>query len=253
MTHDSHTQHEGTGHTMANASLTVEHVRKEFVAETGPLLVLSDVSLEVKAGQSVAVLGPSGSGKSTLLHIIGTLDRPTSGTVRLGEVEVHDLPERELAQFRNRSIGFIFQDHHLLPELSVLENVLIPAFAKGHVTDDDVGRAELLVERVGLNDRRDHLPSELSGGERGRVAIARALIEQPKLVLADEPTGNLDWRTAESVLELLLQMQKEESTMLVVVTHSLELAARLERRFELVDGRLEPFDSRIVQEGSDRG
>ncbi len=223
------------------AGLVVEHVAKEFPTARGPLNVLSDASLRVEAGRSAAVLGPSGSGKSTLLHIIGTLDRPTRGTVRLDDTDVHELPEADLARFRNQAIGFIFQDHHLLPELTVVENVLIPAFAKGRITGAEQQRAWELVERVGLADRGQHLPGELSGGERGRVAIARALLTRPKLLLADEPTGNLDWRTADRVVELLLQLQREESAMLVVVTHSLELAARLEDRYELIEGRLEPF------------
>ncbi len=218
--------------------LEVAHLRKEFPTRAGTLTILEDVNLTASSGESVAVLGPSGSGKSTLLHIMGTLDRPTSGTVRLGDVTPLELSEKETAQFRNRSIGFVFQEHYLLPELSVLENVLIPVLASGPVDESDRDRALELIEQVGLVERADHRPGELSGGERGRVAIARALIRQPQLLLADEPTGNLDPRTAATVMELLLDLQSRFQTILVVVTHSLAIAKLLQRRYELIDGRL---------------
>ena len=218
--------------------LQVAHLRKEFPTRAGTLTILEDVNLTASSGESVAVLGPSGSGKSTLLHIIGTLDRPTSGTVRLGDVTPLELSEKETARFRNRSIGFVFQEHYLLPELSVLENVLIPVLASGPVDESDRDRALELIEQVGLADRADHRPGELSGGERGRVAIARALIRQPQLLLADEPTGNLDPRTAATVMELLLDLQSRFQTILIVVTHSLAIAKLLQRRYELIDGRL---------------
>ncbi len=218
--------------------LQVAHLRKEFPTRAGTLTILEDVNLTASSGESVAVLGPSGSGKSTLLHIMGTLDRPTSGTVRLGDVSPLELSEKETAHFRNRSIGFVFQEHYLLPELSVLENVLIPVLASGPVDESDRDRALELIEQVGLADRADHRPGELSGGERGRVAIARALIRQPQLLLADEPTGNLDPRTAATVMELLLDLQSRFQTILVVVTHSLAIAKLLQRRYELIDGRL---------------
>jgi lipoprotein-releasing system ATP-binding protein len=184
-------------------------------------------------------MGPSGSGKSTLLYILGTLDRPTAGSVRLDGKDPFALPERPLADFRNRHIGFIFQDHHLLPQCSVLENVLIPTL----VAADDRGKVEVwareLLERVGLSQRLDHRPAELSGGERQRVAVARALIHHPMLLLADEPTGNLDRRTARAVGQLLLDLHRQENTILVVVTHSTELARTLPRQMEMAEGTLQ--------------
>ncbi len=222
--------------------LLVEHLCKEFPTRGEPLAVLTDVDLTIKTGESVAILGPSGSGKSTLLHIIGTLDEPTSGAVRFGETDPFQLGEKDVAAFRNETIGFVFQEHYLLPELSVLENVLIPVLASGEISSEDRDRAMELIEQVGLADRAEHRPGELSGGERGRAAIARALVRGPTLLLADEPTGNLDRRTAASVMDLLLQMQTQANTMLLVVTHSLSVAKRLQRRFELVDGRLVDSD-----------
>jgi lipoprotein-releasing system ATP-binding protein len=219
--------------------LTVAHVCKEYPTPGEPLVVLQDVSLELSAGQNVAILGPSGSGKSTLLHIVGTLDAPTSGSVRLDGSDPFALAEPELAAFRNRRIGFVFQDHHLLPQCSVLENVLLPTIAKGPATLEEVDRARSLIARVGLEGRLTHRPAELSGGERQRAAVARALVNQPRLLLADEPTGNLDAKSAAGVAELLLELQATDGAMLIVVTHSQELAARLQRRLTLVDGRLE--------------
>jgi len=181
------------------------------------------------------VLGPSGCGKSTLLAILGTLESPTTGSLRLLDQNPFELPEPELARFRGQRIGFVFQDHHLLPQLSALENVLIPALATGTTNADVVQRGRELLQRVGLTQRLDHRPGELSGGERQRVAIARSLLMKPALLLADEPTGNLDRSTAATVADTLLQLQREEQTMLVIVTHSLELADRLDRR-ELLDG-----------------
>jgi len=221
------------------ANLQVTDVTKEFPTRAEPLTVLRGVSLQLSAGENLAILGPSGSGKSTLLYIIGTLDRPTSGSVTLGGQDPFVLDERGLADFRNHRIGFVFQDHHLLPQCSVIENVLVPALAGGHPTIDDTERANRLLERVGLGNRLGHRPAELSGGEKQRVAIARALVRKPTLLLADEPTGNLDRSTANSVAELLLELQAEEEMMLLVVTHSLELARQLSRRLELDDGRLQ--------------
>ena len=218
--------------------LVVQHVRKEFQTQNAPLVVLNDVSLSMNSGESAAILGPSGSGKSTLLHIIGSLEPPTAGQVVLGDTELFGLDERQMARFRNQSIGFIFQDHHLLPELSLLENVMIPALAEGELSAADREWAMELIERVGLTDRQSHRPGELSGGERGRAAIARALMQRPAILLADEPTGNLDHKTAAMVLEVLLQLQEQEQTMLVVVTHSLTVAAEMGSQFELVDGCL---------------
>jgi lipoprotein-releasing system ATP-binding protein len=185
------------------------------------------------------VLGPSGSGKSTLLHLLGTLDRPTSGTYRLGEHDPFTLSDAALAHFRNRHIGFVFQEHYLLPQCSVLENVLIPSLAGR--TDDRAAierRARDLLGRVGLSERLDHRPAELSGGERQRVAVARAVLLRPALVLADEPTGNLDRHTAHAVGKLLLDVHREENTILIGVTHSAELAQMLPKQMEMLDGAL---------------
>jgi lipoprotein-releasing system ATP-binding protein len=219
--------------------LQVENLAKEYATRSGPLIVLADVNLSLAAGESLAVMGPSGSGKSTLLNIIGTLESPTRGRVVVDGVDPFQLQERDLAAFRNRHVGFVFQDHHLLPQCSVLENVLIPTL----VADGDRGafetEARRLLDRVGLTDRLEHRPAELSGGERQRAAIARALIRKPKLLLADEPTGNLDRKTAQRIGELLTELHHQEKTILIVVTHSPELAKLFPRRAEMADGRLE--------------
>ena len=220
------------------SQLTVKELVREFPTRTDPLRILDGVSLELASGENMAILGPSGSGKSTLLHIIGTLDRPTSGSVRLGNDDPFRLAEAELAHFRNERIGLIFQDHHLLPQCSVLENVLIPTIAHGATTSAQIERARGLLDRVGLSQRLDYRPAELSGGERQRVAIARALVQSPELLLADEPTGNLDRSTAAEVARLLAELQQAEQTMMIVVTHSSELAAHMQRRFELDRGKL---------------
>lgn len=218
--------------------LVVEHIVKEYPTRTEPLVVLRDVSFNLSAGENVAILGPSGCGKSTLLHLIGTLDEPTSGTITLQDENPFSMNEPQLAHFRNRNIGFIFQDHHLLPQLSVLENVLLPALAEGSPNDAQIDRARELIDRVGLAERIEHRPAELSGGERQRVAAARALIHNPILLLADEPTGSLDRTNAQAMGNLLLKLQQQENTMLIVVTHSLELANQMSRRLELDDGRV---------------
>lgn len=217
-------------------SLLVENLCKSYPTRSGPLEVLRGVNLALGDAEALAILGPSGSGKSTLLYLLGTLERPTSGSYKLDDQEPFALDDRGLAHFRNRSIGFVFQDHHLLPQCSVLENVLIPTLAEGGGGFE--ARARELLERVGLSHRLDHRPAELSGGERQRVAVARALILKPALLLADEPTGNLDRKTAQTVGELLLAMQRQEQTMLIVVTHSAELAKLLPRRMEMADGVL---------------
>lgn len=219
-------------------ALVVEGLAKSFPTAGNPLIVLSDLSMNLTTGDSVAVVGPSGSGKSTLLQIIGTLDHPDAGTVTIDDVNPFSLNENELARFRNQKIGFIFQDHHLLPQLTVVENVLVPTLATGKPSADDLSRAKELTEAVGLAGRHGHLPSELSGGERERVAIARALLMQPSLILADEPTGNLDRRTADAVTELLLTLQQSSGAILITVTHSDSLAAAMKQRKELVDGKL---------------
>jgi len=219
-------------------SLQVDQLCKYYPTRSGPLSVLRQLSFELERGEALAVMGPSGSGKSTLLHILGTLDRPTSGSVRVEGKDPFTLSEPELADFRNRHVGFVFQDHHLLPQCSVLENVLIPTLANRNGPADVEKWARELLERVGLSDRLDHRPAKLSGGERQRVAIARALILKPVLLLADEPTGNLDRHTAQSVGQLLLDLHRQEQTILVVVTHSAELAKNLPRQMEMVDGTL---------------
>lgn len=220
------------------AMLDVEHIRKEYPTRAEPLVVLRDISFSLGPGQNLAILGPSGSGKSTLLHIIGTLEPPTAGRVCIGDTNPFELPEADLAKFRNENIGFIFQEHYLLPQLSILENVLVPALATHRSTRRFRQRACELLERVGLKDRLRHRPAELSGGERQRAAVARALLLQPKVVLADEPTGSLDRTNAASVGQLLLDLQKQENNILIVVTHSIELAARLSQRKTLDDGYL---------------
>jgi lipoprotein-releasing system ATP-binding protein len=221
-------------------SLTVRDLCKDYPTRSGPLSVLRSISLELQRGQALAVMGPSGSGKSTLLHILGTLDQPTSGSVRLEGQDPFALPEPALADFRNRHIGFVFQDHHLLPQCSVLENVLIPTLVGSGSAAEAYQWARELLERVGLSGRLDHRPAELSGGERQRVAVARALVRHPILLLADEPTGNLDRRTAQSVGRLLLDLHQQEQTILVVVTHSTELAREFPQSVEMVDGSLQP-------------
>ncbi|HAY80015.1 MAG TPA: ATP-binding protein [Planctomycetaceae bacterium] len=222
------------------ADLIVDKVNKEFPTLSDPLVVLHEASLRLSPGQTAAILGPSGSGKSTLLHILGTLDQPTSGSLQLAEQDPFALDQPSLARFRNENIGFVFQDHHLLPQLDVLENTLIPALANGTPTPDVVDRARDLLERVGLSERLQHRPAELSGGERQRVGVARALLNKPRLLLADEPTGNLDRTTAGKIAELLLKLQQEENAMLVAVTHSRELAELFPERFYIDEGRLRP-------------
>ena len=217
--------------------LGVFDLHKSFETELRPVEVLRGITFEMAAGEVLAVTGPSGSGKSTLLHLIGALDRPSSGRIEIEGKQPHELPEPELARFRNRTIGFVFQDHHLLPQYSVLENVLLPTFAFPDAGSDAVELARGLLGRVGLSDRLQHRPAELSGGERQRAAVARALINRPDLLLCDEPTGSLDAGTAGTVSSLLFDLHREAGNILIVVTHSAELAGRFERRFELREGR----------------
>ena len=219
--------------------LVISDIAKEYRTPRGPLTVLSGVSLSLERGDAAAITGPSGSGKSTLLYILGALEPPTAGVVTLDGRNPYQLPEKELAAFRNRMIGFIFQDHCLLPQCSVLENVLIPTLVAVD-RDDYPKRARELLEQVGLADRLDHRPAELSGGEKQRVALARALIQRPHLLLCDEPTGNLDEASAEVVAALLLELHRRQETMLIVVTHSAGLAARFPRRYELHHANLHP-------------
>jgi lipoprotein-releasing system ATP-binding protein len=219
-------------------ALSVVHLAKEYPTRAGSLRVLDDIDLTLAPGEAIALMGPSGSGKTTLLQILGTLDRPSSGKVALDDVDPFTLPEAALADFRNRQIGFVFQDHHLLPQCSVLENVLIPTLVCRELPSDIEKWAKVLIERVGLGQRLDHRPAELSGGERQRVAIARALILRPRLLLADEPTGNLDHKLAQEVGKLLLDLHRQEQTMLIVVTHSPELATLMPRTLRMSEGRL---------------
>ena len=212
-------------------TLKVSNLHKDF----GAVRVLRDISFAFDTGASIAITGASGSGKSTLLHLIGTLAEPSSGRVLINNVNPFDLSERELAQYRNVMMGFVFQEHHLLPQYSVLENVLVPTLAfKG--TSDATQRAHELLKRVGLTHRLTHRPGELSGGERQRVAIARALINRPGILLCDEPTGNLDNATAETIINLLFEMHRVEQNILIVVTHNLEFVSRFQHHLRLAEG-----------------
>jgi lipoprotein-releasing system ATP-binding protein len=217
--------------------LNVSHLSKEYPGPAGALPVLTDVSFSLAAGDAAAIMGPSGSGKSSLLYVLGALEPPSSGTITLDGQNPFQLSPDGLAAFRNRSVGFVFQDHCLLPQCTVLENVLVPTL----VAEDDGGdakRARDLVEQVGLSGRIDHRPGELSGGERQRVAIARALVRAPRMLLCDEPTGNLDRASADQVAALLLDLHHRQHGVLIVVTHSAQLAARFPIRFELQDRQL---------------
>ena len=220
-------------------SLKVLDIHKNFGSEIRSVEVLRGVSFDMIQGQKLALTGPSGSGKSTLLHLIGTLDTPSTGKIEINGENPFELSEPRLARFRNQVIGFVFQDHHLLPQYSVLENVLIPTLAFKRRNAETESRARALLEGVGLSHRLTHRPAALSGGECQRVAVARALVNQPSLLLCDEPTGNLDRSTADTVTSLLFELHQAEQNILIVVTHNLELATRFERRFELADGRVE--------------
>ena len=216
--------------------LAVTNIYKDYPTPRGPLPILADVSLTLARGDAVAIMGPSGSGKSTLLYLVGALEPPTKGRITLDGTNPFALRERDLAAFRNRQIGFVFQEHGLLPQCSVLENVLTPTLVGTREPDGDdavVERARVLLGQVGLGDRLDHRPGELSGGERQRAALARALIRQPALLLCDEPTGNLDRTTADSVASLLVDLHAAQKTMLMVVTHSAALAEKFPVRYEL--------------------
>ena len=213
-------------------ALKVKRLSKQF----GDIGVLRDISFEMAQGQSLSMMGPSGSGKSTLLHVLGTLDRPSSGRIEIGGQDPFALPELALAQFRNQGIGFVFQEHHLLPQYSVVENVLIPTLAFGKPSREARTRAREVIDRVGLSHRIDHRPSELSGGERQRTAVARALINRPALLLCDEPTGSLDGARAEEIADLIFDLHHAENNILICATHSAALAHRFERQFELRGG-----------------
>lgn len=218
--------------------LELENVSKEYPTPRGPLKIVSDVSLSLSRGDAISIMGPSGSGKSTLLYMMGALEPPTTGTVSLDGKNPFELKEKDLAAFRNQQIGFIFQDHCLLPQCSVIENVLTPTIvstSNGHESQ----RARSLLAKVGLEERLEHLPAELSGGEKQRVALARALIMKPQLLLCDEPTGNLDHKSADVVASMLLELHHQQETILVVVTHNAELASRFPQRYELTDNHLQ--------------
>jgi len=217
-------------------SLVVSNLCKSYPVREGTLEVLRNCSFELRPGENLSIAGPSGSGKSSLLSILGTLEPATTGSVTLNGVDVSALSERELPLFRRRNIGFVFQEHHLLPQCTALENVLIPFLAEGRISAEQRQWGTELISRVGLSSRLGHLPSELSGGERQRTAIARALVNRPALVLADEPTGNLDRTNAGHIGDLLLELA--ETSMLILVTHDPVLAARTQRRVSLIGGSL---------------
>lgn len=223
---------------MSEPVLEARNVRRSFVEGSTTLEVLTGVAIEVRAGQRLAIIGASGSGKTTLLQILGGLDRPSHGQVLIDGRDLHALSERERAMLRNRTLGFVYQFHHLLPEFSALENVAMPLLVRREKVAEARRLARELLERVGLGGRLTHRPHQLSGGERQRAAVARALVTQPKIVLADEPTGNLDGANAEQVFELMLELNRERGTSLVVVTHDPRLAGRMERIYELLEGRL---------------
>lgn len=218
--------------------ISARNLVKTYQPDGVEVRVLRGLNLEIRAGEMVAILGASGAGKSTLLHIVGALDRPTSGEVYFQQKQIFQMSDSELARFRNRSIGFVFQFHHLLPEFSALENVIIPAMLSGASRREVEPRARELIERVGLLDRINHRPAELSGGEQQRVAVARALVNRPAVVLADEPTGNLDSESAGLVFDLLRDINRSDGMAFLVVTHNGEIARRMDRQVVMVDGRI---------------
>ncbi len=215
--------------------IKTEGLRKKY----GELEVLKGVDLEIQQGEIVSIVGASGAGKSTLLHLLGTLDKPSSGSIFMEDKAIHSMNDRQLAQFRNQHIGFIFQFHNLLPEFTALENVCIPAFIKGNGPDQSEARALELLTLLGLKDRADHKPSQLSGGEQQRVAVARALINNPKVIFADEPSGNLDSKNAKELHELFFQLRKDFGQTFVIVTHNDELARMADRMLTMRDGKVE--------------
>jgi lipoprotein-releasing system ATP-binding protein len=218
--------------------LDVRNVSKEYLTPGQRLQVLAEITLSLHPGDSASIVGPSGSGKSTLLYVLGALEPPTGGTVLLSGQNPYAMDEKHLAAFRNEMIGFVFQDHHLLPQCSVLENVLIPTLVAAK-NDAAEARARYLIEQVGLQHRINHLPHELSGGEKQRVALARALILNPQLVLCDEPTGNLDHASTQSVISLLLDLHRKQQNILIMVTHNPEVAGLFALQYRLADSRLQ--------------
>ena len=227
---------------MSDPLVTVQNVTKTFEHEGRSLQVLKGIDLEIGAGEMVTIVGPSGAGKSTLLHLIGTLDLPTEGRILYDGRDVTLLGSSDLAEFRNRSIGFVFQFHHLLPEFTALENVMMPGLIQGARRLED--RARELLSEVGLSERLTHRPGELSGGEQQRVALARALLMQPKLVLADEPTGNLDSQTSDSVQSLIFDLNRRHGITFLIVTHSRDFAAMMPRQVSMKDGRIDSDERR---------
>ncbi|MBW2189449.1 MAG: ABC transporter ATP-binding protein [Deltaproteobacteria bacterium] len=227
---------------MTDPLVTVQNVTKTFEHEGRSLQVLKGIDLQIDRGEMVTIVGPSGAGKSTLLHLIGTLDLPTEGRILYGGRDVTRLGSLELAEFRNRSIGFVFQFHHLLPEFTALENVMMPGLIRGSRRLED--RARQLLDEVGLTDRLTHRPGELSGGEQQRVALARALLMKPELVLADEPTGNLDSQTSNSVQSLIFDLNRRHGITFLIVTHSRDFAAMMPRRVSMKDGRIDSDELR---------
>ena len=226
--------------------IEVQNLNKSFTTDAGELQVLKGINLSIKEGEMVGVVGASGVGKSTLLHILGALDRPTSGKVLYDGADIFSLNEDSLALFRNKTIGFVFQFHHLLPEFTAIENVMMPGLihkekgqgGKGASYQEIMEKAERLLDGMGLSERKGHRPGELSGGEQQRVAVARALILEPKAVLADEPTGNLDTQTGEELFNLLVNLNKEKGTSFIIVTHNESLSARCHRVLRMVDGKI---------------
>jgi lipoprotein-releasing system ATP-binding protein len=237
---------------MPEPFLVVRDLTRGFVKDSEAIEVLRGIGLDVGRGDTLAITGASGVGKSTLMHILGTLDRPSSGTVRYNGEDVFRLDDRGLARFRNRTIGFVFQFHHLMPELSALENVMMPALIQRMRRRPAVAMAQGILGELGLSGRLRHKPGELSGGEQQRVAIARALVLGPQIILADEPTGNLDRRTGEGVEDLLLDMNRQLKATLVVVTHNPSLSRKMGRRLEMVDGRIVDQEPGAKREGEGR-
>lgn len=223
---------------MSSVLLQCQHLTKTYSEGPVPVKVLDDISFTLNEGEQVAILGSSGSGKSTLLHLLGALDKPNSGSVIFQGQDIYEYSEAQQARFRNECLGFVYQQHHLLPEFDALENTAMPLLIAGKAHKQAMQQAKLILEKVGLAERILHKPAALSGGERQRVAIARALVTHPKMVLADEPTGNLDDQTGESVYQLLLDLKQEFATSFVVVTHDTQLAARLDRTLHLSNGKL---------------
>lgn len=218
--------------------ITIKGLSKTYGGAAKKVEVLKSIDLSIKKGETVAIVGASGAGKSTLLNIMGALDRPSSGEVFYKNEPLFKYDDKKLAAFRNRFIGFVFQFHHLLPEFTALENVMLPALIGGAKPVEAKAKAEALLKEVGLGERLNHKPGELSGGEQQRTAIVRALVQNPDVLLADEPTGNLDTRTGEEVFELLLELNASRSTTMVIVTHNERLAGRLARRLKMVDGNI---------------